>query len=43
MFQTLLIAFREGLEALLVVAIAALYLRLRGEPVCRQPFAAGWL
>jgi high-affinity iron transporter len=27
MFQTLLIAFREGLEALLVVAIARLYLR----------------
>lgn len=27
MFQTLLIAFREGLEALLVVAIATLYLR----------------
>lgn len=31
MFQTLLIAFREGLEALLVVAIAILYLRRTGR------------
>ena len=31
MFQTLLIAFREGLEALLVVAIATLYLRRTGR------------
>ncbi len=31
MFQTLLIAFREGLEALLVVAIATLYLRRSGR------------
>jgi high-affinity iron transporter len=31
MFQTLLIAFREGLEALLVVAIATLYLRKTGR------------
>jgi high-affinity iron transporter len=31
MFQTLLIAFREGLEALLVVAIARLYLRRTGR------------
>ncbi len=31
MFQTLLIAFREGLEALLVVAIAMLYLRRTGR------------
>ena len=32
MLQTLLIAFREGLEALLIVAIAALYLRRTGRP-----------
>jgi high-affinity iron transporter len=31
MFQTLLIAFREGLEALLIVAIATLYLRRTGR------------
>lgn len=31
MFQTLLIAFREGLEALLIVAIATLYLRKTGR------------
>lgn len=31
MFQTLLIAFREGLEALLMVAIATLYLRRTGR------------
>ena len=31
MFQTLLICFREGLEALLVVAIATLYLRKTGR------------
>lgn len=31
MFQTLLITFREGLEALLVVAIATLYLRRTGR------------
>lgn len=31
MFQTLLIVFREGLEALLVVAIATLYLRRTGR------------
>jgi high-affinity iron transporter len=31
MLQTLLIAFREGLEALLIVAIAALYLRRVGR------------
>jgi high-affinity iron transporter len=31
MFQTLLICFREGLEALLVVAIATLYLRRTGR------------
>jgi len=31
MLQTLLIAFREGLEALLIVAIAALYLRRTGR------------
>ncbi|MDI9333222.1 MAG: FTR1 family protein [Cytophagales bacterium] len=31
MFQTLLISFREGLEALLVVAIATLYLRRTGR------------
>lgn len=31
MFQTLLISFREGLEALLVVAIATLYLRKTGR------------
>ena len=31
MFHTLLIAFREGLEALLVVAIATLYLRRTGR------------
>lgn len=31
MLQTLMIAFREGLEALLIVAIAALYLRRTGR------------
>ena len=31
MLQTLVIAFREGLEALLIVAMAALYLRRTGR------------
>lgn len=43
MFQTLLIAFREGLEALLVVAIATLYLRRTGRSICSGPSAAAWL
>jgi len=31
MFQTLLITFREGLEAFLILAIATLYLRKTGR------------
>ena len=41
MFQTLLIAFREGLEALLVVAIATLYLRKTGRPHLLSAIRAG--
>ncbi len=37
MFETLLITFREGLEALLMVAVATLYLRKTG----RQPLISG--
>ncbi|MBG9387309.1 FTR1 family iron permease [Caenimonas aquaedulcis] len=41
MLQTLLIAFREGLEALLIVAIAALYLRKTGRPQLVSAIRAG--
>lgn len=41
MFQTLLISFREGLEALLVVAIATLYLRKTGRLHLLLPLRAG--
>ena len=41
MFQTLLICFREGLEALLVVAIATLYLRKTGRLHLLMPLRAG--
>lgn len=41
MFQTLLICFREGLEALLVVAIATLYLRKTGRVHLLLPLRAG--
>jgi high-affinity iron transporter len=41
MFQTLLICFREGLEALLVVAIATLYLRKTGRLALLLPLRAG--
>ncbi len=41
MFQTLLICFREGLEALLVVAIATLYLRKTGRWHLLTPLRAG--
>lgn len=41
MFQTLLICFREGLEALLVVAIATLYLRKTGRLHLLLPLRAG--
>ena len=41
MMQTLLIAFREGLEALLIVAIAALYLRRTGREALVAAVRAG--
>ena len=41
MMQTLLIAFREGLEALLIVAIAALYLRRTGREALVGAVRAG--
>ncbi|MDB5872160.1 MAG: iron permease family protein [Ramlibacter sp.] len=41
MLQTLLIAFREGLEALLIVAIAALYLRRTGREALVPAIRAG--
>lgn len=41
MFQTLLICFREGLEALLVIAIATLYLRKTGRLNLLLPLRAG--
>jgi high-affinity iron transporter len=41
MLQTLLIAFREGLEALLIVAIAALYLRRTGRESLVSAIRAG--
>lgn len=41
MFQTLLITFREGLEALLVVAIATLYLRRTGRLHLNAAIRAG--
>ncbi|MBA2672146.1 FTR1 family protein [Ramlibacter sp.] len=43
MLQTLLISFREGLEALLVVAIAALYLRRTGREALVGAIRAGVL
>lgn len=41
MLQTLLISFREGLEALLIVAIAALYLRRTGREALVGAVRAG--
>ena len=41
MLQTLLIAFREGLEALLIVALAALYLRRTGRESLVSAIRAG--
>lgn len=41
MLQTLMIAFREGLEALLIVAIAALYLRRTGRESLVSAIRAG--
>jgi high-affinity iron transporter len=41
MLQTLLISFREGLEALLIVAIAALYLRRTGRDALVGAVRAG--
>jgi high-affinity iron transporter len=41
MLQTLMIAFREGLEALLIVAIAALYLRRTGRTALVGAIRAG--
>lgn len=41
MFQTLLICFREGLEALLVIALATLYLRKTGRLHLLAPLRAG--
>lgn len=41
MLQTLMIAFREGLEALLIVAIAALYLRRTGRESLVAAIRAG--
>jgi high-affinity iron transporter len=41
MFQTLMISFREGLEALLIVAIAALYLRRTGREALVGAIRAG--
>ena len=41
MLQTLMIAFREGLEALLIVAIAALYLRRTGREALVPAIRAG--
>lgn len=41
MLQTLMIAFREGLEALLIVAIAALYLRRTGREALVSGIRAG--
>lgn len=41
MLQTLLISFREGLEALLIVAIAALYLRRTGREALVGAIRAG--
>jgi high-affinity iron transporter len=41
MLQTLLIAFREGLEALLIVALAALYLRRTGREALVSGIRAG--
>ena len=41
MSQTLMIAFREGLEALLIVAIAALYLRRTGREALVSGIRAG--
>jgi high-affinity iron transporter len=41
MFQTLLITFREGLEAFLMVAVATLYLRKTGYPALVNAVRAG--
>jgi len=43
MIQTLMIAFREGLEALLIVAIAALYLQRTGRVALQPAIRAGVL
>jgi high-affinity iron transporter len=41
MFQTLLITFREGLEAFLMVAVATLYLRKTGHQALLSAVSAG--
>ena len=41
MFQTLLISFREGLEAFLIIAIAAMYLRRTGREALVSALRAG--
>jgi len=41
MFPTLVITFREGVEALLITAIAAAYLRRTGRPNLLWPLAGG--
>lgn len=42
MFSTLMITFREGVEALLVVAIALMYLRRTGREFLVPAIHAGW-
>lgn len=42
MFSTLMITFREGVEALLIVAIALMYLRRTGRDFLAPAIHAGW-
>jgi high-affinity iron transporter len=42
MFSTLMITFREGVEALLIVAIALMYLRRTGRAFLAPAIHAGW-
>jgi high-affinity iron transporter len=42
MFSTLMITFREGVEALLIVAIALMYLRRTGREFLVPAIHAGW-